>query len=220
MFFTKNETSVIKEEIIKKTLIDKDGKVLLHINIAYPVFILKDKDKLKSNAKPFYEKIAKNFLQFVESELLARAKKLLEREDFRPLGGVMRYTNSYENKHTLSIYTDISIYDGVNEQNQLRTAQVWNKEKGYIYSFSDIFNSGAKEYLLNLFAESGSSGILQQDEYKKCLKTFFAENNFFLTEKAFVFFYPAERLGGKQGVKVFFADIDALKEKKLFKISL
>lgn len=220
MFFTKSDISAIREEMIKKTLSNKDGIALLLINITYPVFILKEKDKMKQNGQPFYERTAKNFLQFAENELFERAKKLSEKEEFRPLGAVMKYTKSFESKHTLSIFNDINIFDGVNEKNQLRTAQVWNKDKGYIYSFLDVFYAEAKEYLLELFSNSGNSGNLPSDEYKKCLKRFFVENNFFITEKSVVFFYPAERLGAKQGVKVYFADIDVLREKKLFKISL
>jgi len=220
MFFTKSEISVIKEEEIKKTISSKEGRALLHINITYPVFMLKDKDKLKVNAQPFYERSAKNFQRFAENELLDRAKVLVEKEAFRPLGAVMRYTNAYESKRLLSIYSDVSIFDGVNEQNQLRSSQLWNKEKGFIYSFSDVFNIGTKEYLLERFSTEGNAGTLSPIEYKNCIKRYFIDNNFFITERAVAFFFPAERLGGRQGVKVFYVDLETLIEKKLFKIPM
>lgn len=220
MFFTKNDISATRAEEIKKTINDKEGKVMLHINITYPFFTLKEKDRLKINAQPFYERTAKNFLRFAENELLERAKALSEKENFRPLGAVMRYTNAYENKRLLSIYTDVSVFDGVSEQNQLRSSQLWSKEKGYIYSFSEVFQTGTKEYLLKRFSEEGNSGSLSVEEYKRCLKHFFVDNNFYFTETAVVFFYPAIRLGGKQGVKVFFVDFETLKEKKFLKISM
>lgn len=220
LFFTRNDTSVVKEEEIKKTIDDKNGKVLLHINITYPSFLLKEKDRLKINAQPFYEKSAKNFQRFAESELLERAKALAEKEKFRPLGAVMRYTNSYESKNLLSIYTDVSVYDGVSEQNQLRSSQLWNKDKGYIYSFSDVFTPETRDYLLSRFSSEGNSGVLSAEDYKKCIKHFFVENNFFLMERAAAFFYPSERLGGKQGIKVFFVELETLLEKKFLKISM
>ncbi|PKM63436.1 MAG: hypothetical protein CVU97_00415 [Firmicutes bacterium HGW-Firmicutes-21] len=220
MFFTKNETTALQDEVIKKTLTDKDGKTLLYINITYPSFTLKDKNKLKQNAQPFYERSAKKFLHFAEGDLLDRAKKLSERDAFRPLGAVMKYTNAFEDKHMLSLYTEISVFDGVNAQNQLRSAQVWSKDKGYIYSFGDIFCTGTKEYLIERFSTEGNSGNLSAEEYKKCLKHFFNESNFYLTQKAAAFFYPAERLGGRQGLRVFYVDFGTLIEKKLLKVSV
>lgn len=219
MFFTKNETA-LREEVIKKAIKDKEGKVLLHINISYPAILLKDRNRFKQNAQPFYERSAKKFLHFAENELLERAKKLAVGETFRPLGAVMKYTCAYESKSVVSIYTDISIFDGINEQNQLRSAQVWNKNKGYIYSFNDIFKTETKKYLLERFFSQGNSGKLKADEYKRRLKRFFLENNFYIKGKNAAFFYPANRIDGKQGVKVFFVELKELSEKKLLKISL
>jgi hypothetical protein len=218
MFFLKNDITVIQEEVIKKDICDKDGKVLVHINITYPTINLKEKSRLRQNAQPFYERSAKNFLHFAENDLLERAKKLVDKEGFRPCGAVMKFTCSYESKAILSIYTDVSVFDGVSEQNHLRSAQVWNKDKGFIYSFNDIFASGAKEILLENFASEGNTGILPADDYRKALRKFFVESNFYFTDKAAAFFYPAERLGSKQGVRVFLCDKETLKEKKLLKV--
>ncbi|HBR32273.1 MAG: hypothetical protein PHD46_03380 [Eubacteriales bacterium] len=220
MFFTRNENTVIKQEEIKKAISGEDGRVLLHINITYPSFILKDKDKLKTNAQPFYEKSANNFLRFAEGELCERAKTLAKKENFRPLGAVMRYTNSFENKRFLSVYTDISVFDGENGQNQLRTSQFWNKDKGFILSFNDVFRPETREYLFSRFSAEGNSGVLPTEEYRKNLKRFFTDNNFYFTDKAVAFYYPANRLGAKQGVKVFYVAIYDLVEKKLIKISV
>jgi hypothetical protein len=220
MFFTRNDTTVIQEEVIKKDICDENGRVLVHININYPSINLKDKSRLKQNAQPFYERSAKNFLRFAESDLSARAKKLADKEGFRPCGAVMKFACPFENRNILSIYTDVSVFDGINEQNHLRAAQVWNKDKGYIYAFNDIFASGAKEMLFEHFASEGNTGVLPAEEYKKALRRFFVENNFYFTDKAAAFFYPAERLGSKQGVRVFLCDKEMLKEKKLLKVSV
>lgn len=220
MFFLKNDTTVIQEEAIRKDLCDKNGKVLVHVNITYPTIHLKEKSKLRQNAQPFYERSAKNFLHFAENDLLERAKRLADKEGFRPCGAVMKFTCSYENKNILSIYTDISVFDGFSEQNHLRASQVWNKDKGFMYAFNDIFASGAKEFLLEHFATEGNTGVLPAEEYKKALRKFFVENNFYITEQAVAFFYPAERLGSKPGVRVFLCDKELLKEKKLLKVSV
>lgn len=220
MFFLKNDTTVIQEETIKKDLCDENGRVLVHVNIAYPSINLKEKSRLKQNAQPFYERSAKNFLHFAENDLFERAKKLADKEGFRPCGAVMKFTCSYESKNILSIYTDISVFDGISEQNHLRASQVWNKDKGYMYGFNDIFAPSAKEFLLERFASEGNTGVLPTEEYKKALRKFFVENNFYITEKAVAFFYPAERLGSKPGVRVFLCDKEPLKEKKLLKVSV
>lgn len=219
MFFLKNDTSAIKEETIRKTIFDKEGKALLHINITYPAFTLRDRNRLKQNAQPFYERSAKKFQHFAETELLERAKNMAEQEVFRPLGAVMKFNRALENKSILSIYTDISVFDG-KEQNQMRSSQVWNKSKGFIYSFSDVFMSGAKEYMLSRFHSEGYSSNLSPDEYKKRLKRFFADTNFYLTEKSVAFFYPSERIGGKHGVKVFYIGLNELMNENLLKMSL
>jgi hypothetical protein len=221
MIFTKKEQSAVQEELIKKTVSDEQGKPLVHINISYPSFKLKEKNKLKQAAQPFYQKSATNFLRFAEKDLVERAKKLSEaNEPFRPLGAVMKYVKAFESKHILSGYTDISVYNGQTEQNCLRSAQVWNKDKGYIYSFKDFFDNGAKDYLLMRFGNEGATGGLDPEEYKKRLKQYFNESNFYITEKEAVFFYPAERLGGHQGIRVFYTPTEELKRKKLLKISL
>ena len=220
MFFTKSDTGVIQEKSIKREITDKDGAVLLHINICYPSFILKEKSRLRQSAEPYYEKSAKNFLRFAENDLLERAKKLSQNEGFRPLGAVMKFTNAYENRHLLSVYVEISVFDGESKQNQLRSAQVWNKDRGYIYSFGDILAAGTKEFLLERFASEGNPGCLSAEEYRKSLKTFFCENNFYLTEKAAAFFYPADRVGGRQGGMVLYVDTGVLKDKKMLKISV
>lgn len=220
MLFNKGETSAIKEEVIKKTLSGQDGKALVYINITYPKFELKDKDKLKQNAQPYYEKNANSFLHFAENELLERAKKLIASDNFHPLGAVMRYTNSFENKLLLSIFCDVSIFDGIDDHNSARSAQLWNKEKGYIYSFSDVFSSEARSFFEDRFCSEGNSGILSSEDYKKAIKHYFCEDNFFITDRAAGIFYPAERLGCKQGIKTFFVEKELLKEKKLLKIEL
>lgn len=174
MIFALKSRESVTEKQVKEEIKDKNGRVILKINLKFPEIKVKKKDPLMYNAAPFYQRTAENFLFFLKNDFLKLAFDASEKEDFAPYGACMNWKKFYEDERFLSIVLKISLFDGKATVGNEILCQTWEKKFGLKCPFSYFFKKGAK---------------------KEIEKTLFKEKNekissdlFTLAENGFVFF--------------------------------
>lgn len=136
-----------------------------------------------------------------------------------PLGGVLKYAVTFENKRLVSILIDASIYDGKGQRKAARLSQVWSKAEGRLLHFYDFFNRADREKILSLIhAEAESKAKLGLCEYKPHLESRIERyadfSNFYLVPGGYAFYFAPGELSDSHLPEVF---ITAYKGETLIK---
>ena len=143
MFF--QETETLTGKVIRDTLKDEKGRILVVLNIAYPACaekktlhgrllpgIAKSKKKtpLQQNLEPFYERAATEFATFARKELLDKAKA--NPNGTPPCGAVLRWKMTEESEESLTICMEGKIFDGRESYAIPPDVRRWNKRTGLL----------------------------------------------------------------------------------------
>ena len=218
-------TEVEKAEVlpayIKKTLKFKEENVL-QINIKYPEIKISPADFYKKSAKKinnFYVSAVKNFEKYCEKILYKSAafefaaKKASdpdglndpeESSSFKPFGAVVTYEVAYNKHDFLCVYFDINIYFGKGRGNTIRKAQVWKLNGGELMSSGKFikFSRKTKYKICGYISEAMEKQIKNGEEYYKnsdiaSVYRYLDENNFYLSEKGYTFFFPQDTVASQ-----------------------
>ncbi len=165
MLFTKRKRFEITEKQIKEDLLSENKATVLKINLRYPHIECPKGDKLCINAKPLYEKIAKNFAEYAKTELYKKALDLYNADPngFLPLSAVMVWENTFLSEDYLSVLLDISVSDSKGNKSLQRKTQVWDRKRGTKCSFNDFITSDKLKELKKSQALQEKGGFFHKD---------------------------------------------------------
>ncbi len=183
---------------VQRTLLSKDEKELVRLNLHYPEIKGSDRHPLMRNAAPFYGRTVQNLTLLAQKELVPLAEKNKRSEGFRPFGVSMEWENTYEDEKYLSILLTVSVFDGQNPPMPQKLTQVWEKKFGLKCPFSHFFVSEAKGFFCDVLGAEN--------------KKLFEKEQFVLRQGGVEFFVRMQDRGSV------FAAWEDLKEKKLLKI--
>lgn len=234
------ETCVKSEKSVKKEFKSPKGTVLLIANLKVPC--LGGNDIFQKNTQKLYDGVFNGFLEYCEkrarknaaeaaaakvTDVKAAAGKKSESTGHighaealaEPLGGVLKYAVTFENKRLVSILIDASIYDGKGQRRAARLSQVWSKAEGRLLHFYDFFNRADREKILSLIhAEAESKAKLGLCEYKPHLESRIERyadfSNFYLVPGGYAFYFAPGELSDSHLPEVF---ITAYKGETLIK---
>ena len=100
---------------VLKDTICKDQKTILIENIRYPKFECETSSKKARNLcakmNKFYNALAKQYSQYVHTNLTKKAIKKADRLT-KPYGAVMNYCISFDDGENISVVVDVSVFDG------------------------------------------------------------------------------------------------------------
>lgn len=174
MLFTQKSRECAESKHIKEDVRDKDGRIILKINVKYPEIKLKKKDTLMRNAAPFYVRTAENFLFFLRNDFAKLALKASESENFVPFGACMNWKKYFEDDRFVSFALKISLFDGKNPVNNEILCQTWERKFGLKCPFSYFFGKDAKKEIIKKYFPESKEKI--------------SFDRFVLCENGFVFF--------------------------------
>lgn len=184
---------VIKNHFQTDDLTDEDGKLLVRWTVNLPYFHdLNNEAETVINV--YYENLMTKAKNLAEAGLYPRA---LEDYQTDP-GGFSAYqlTESYEISYydggVVSIPRTIVIEHG-GETETLMYAETFNLENGGLLIFDDFFTVSQEEAQARILEEVDAriqSGGIFFESASEYAKNSFDKNNFYLTEDAFVIFYP------------------------------
>lgn len=144
------ETETLTGKSIRDTLKDERGRVLVVLNIAYPVCVEKKtlhgrflpgsaksrkKAPLQQHLEPFYERAAAGFAAFARGELLDKAKA--NPAGTPPCGAVLRWKITEESEEALTIRVEGNIFDGRESYAIPPDVRRWNKRTGLLAGESE-----------------------------------------------------------------------------------
>ncbi len=180
MLFNKKQF-MITEKQIKEDIKNRDGEILIKLNLRYPEIKCPKNHPMSKFACKFYSELPKTFVQYAKGELLSAAQTVYagKREDFTPFSVLMKWENTFENTNYLSIVVDFLVCDGINPPFLERKTQIWNKVSGLKCRFDDLIRR-------DKFKEAISK-ILDKDQIRRLNKDLFVlrENSidFYMIEK-------------------------------------
>lgn len=174
MLFTKKVKFNISEKQIREELTAPDGNIVLRINLRYPDIICPKKDPLNINAVSFYKRLAEGFGTYARTELYKSALAEYKRapEGFNAFSAVMRWEKTLENEKYISLFLDISVFNGGNIPFTERKTQVWDRTLGTKCRCSDFLPKKSFSFFEsyvgaeNRKAFDRESFVLREDGYE------------------------------------------------------
>ena len=192
---------------IKKTVKDKEGVPLVIINVSYPHYVDGDAGEKKEETvfsrrfNAHYEKLSASFLSFGETDLKKSAASSCGSERFSPFGCVMSCIVSFEDEKYISVTFDISLTSG-NIKRKKRLSQNWDKERGVVCSFADVFKKISPKQVMGYLCEDAEKRMEKRadtfySDYKKRINKYFKKEDFMITPAGYGFIFPPLALNGK-----------------------
>ena len=185
----------------------------MSINLKYPVFqkegTVESKKGFVAKINRFYADTAQKYITFLEKKGARMAEK-----DFKKSGGVrtafvMTSNVSYFDANYISVFTDISYYNGKKSKTK-RFSHIWDIKRGVILPPSEVFNINikTKKYIKQIVCEIAEKNMVQKnfsyyDNYKSIISR---ELNFlqsYIVPKGIAFYFNSEKLSSSQEVCVF-----------------
>lgn len=134
---------------IKRT-VKADGIDAVYINIRY--VSPRGKGRLDSRIRAFYGDIAAQFERFAETELAAHARKHIRDVGFSPAAAVMKQEVRLDGKKYLSVFAEVSVFDGLSGARRRFDAHIWDKKHSCIIPRRALLSDKADEILAERFS--------------------------------------------------------------------
>lgn len=198
---------------VLKDTISNDKKTILIENIRYPNFECETTNKkaknLCSKMNKFYNTLAKQYSQYVHTNLTKKALKKADKLT-KPYGAVMNYCISFDDGENISVIIDISVFDG-KDFSSGRACHNWCLSRcalmpsGYYIDKHKKSRSHVKNLALQILENNMQSPSFGY--FSDCKKQFlkhFDINNFYFVPGGIAFFIDAGLLSDlKNGPSVF-----------------
>lgn len=200
-------------ETKRKSIKHKDD-VIMSVNLKYPVFenqgraTLSKEKNIASKINHFYEDSAKKYMSYLEK---TGAKKALKSYNIsgQRCAFVMKSTVSYADDNYISVFSDISFFDGKKAKTK-RFSQLWDINRGIIMPHGEIFKENIKSgrYIKDIIQEIATDNLRLKnfsyyDNYKSLISRHFSFSAFYFVPKGIAFYFNAGRISSSDETCVF-----------------
>lgn len=197
----------------KRKSIKSGDKVMMSLNMKYPVFEKQENEFGKtgfvSKINKFYEDSVKRHIEYLEKKGIKRVQK-----DFKASGGkrtafVMVSNVSYSDGNYISIFTDVSYYDGSNTRTK-RISHLWDADRGVLLPPKEVFNINikTKRYLKQIICDITEKNMRAKtfsyfDNYKSLIDKHFNFSDYYIVPKGIAFYFNPEKISSSKEASVF-----------------
>ncbi len=187
-----------KIETKKKTVLYKDTPVL-SVNLRYPVFepLSREPKERAFTAKinRFYSDSAEKYVRTLGKNYAKRAAKIYNSNGGITASFVMNCTVSYSDADYISVFADISVYNGKSTRVS-RFSQLWSKEKSAILPAGMVFDTSfkSKKYVREIICGIAEKNIKKKDfsyfdNYKSIINKSFDFSKFYIVPNGAAFYF-------------------------------
>ena len=192
-----------------------EGITMVTADFRYPIVasVNSTADKRINN---YYRHLAKTLMRKAQRDLLPEAvdewRYSLENSyPFRPFDTVMKYTVTYNDDDTLSLYYDIYEYTGGAHGVTKRFGDTWRASTGWFAELGDFFPRGVnyRRILIDNAVKTAARQIAEGthqyfDNYPKLIKKYFNPQKFYILPGSVAIFYDQYAIApGYEGTPVF-----------------
>ncbi len=197
----------------KRKSIKNADKIIMSVNLKYPVFKrdsgAEQKKGFAAKLNKFYADTAQKYITYLEKKGARKAEK-----DFKASGGVrtafvMTSNVSYLDENYISVFTDISYYDGQRSITK-RFSQLWDINRGVILPAGEILNINmkSKKYIKQIICDIAEKNLKSKnftyfDNYKSIIGKSLNLSNYYLVPKGVAFYFNSGKLSLSQEICVF-----------------
>ena len=196
------------------------GIVMINNSITYPQFEIKNNLHVAQSLNEFYRNDARQYYQYSSQELYNAAIKeflydIQQHFPFREYQVVQTFETTYNRTPLLSIYYDRYEFSAGAHGTTTRASNTWFVPNGAGVELSNLFEGSyykgiIYEYItneINKQMEQGDSYYF--DDYAKKVFRYFDENNYYITDSGFAFYFPQYTIAAyAQGIPVFLIPYD------------
>ena len=197
-------------ENIKKQLSVKEEPIAV-ININYPFFSEKKEkqNNFVSKINKFYKHTAEKYADYVVRKYPSKALRVFNENGRIKLSFLMSFAVSYNTEDILSIFTDLSYFDG-HTKKSVRFSQNWSCEHSAMLPPSFYFDTGkkSKKYLTSVISGIASENMKNRSfnyyaDFEKLIRSGFDFDNFYFVPNGAAFFYNQGFLSEESELCVF-----------------
>ena len=201
-----------KIETVRKNINFKDIPVM-SVNIKYPVFEAgtdsKNEQGFVSKINRFYADSAEKYMSYLNGKYVKKIASMYERNGSVRTAFVMNCTVTYCSSDYISVFADISSFDGKNTKTH-RFSQLWSAQKSAILPPSKVFSTDTrtKRYIKQTIMEIAEKNLGKRDfsyfdNYKSIIEKRLDPANFYIVPNGIAFFYDKGMLSASSQVCVF-----------------
>lgn len=186
------------------------------ISVSHPIFnaaedVSDDKKELEFVEKinRFYSRSANSYANHIGRKYEKKAEKIYTANGGKRLSFLMTSTVTLNRQDILSVFCDLSYYDG-RKVNNARFSQIWSYEKSAIMPSSICFDKGkqSKRYIIEVIKEialshAGKRGFNYYSDYLRLIERRFDFDNFYFVPRGTAFYYNSGVLSGDRIPYVF-----------------
>ena len=197
----------------KRKSIKSQDKVMMSLNMKYPVFKKQEKEYGKtdflSKINRFYSDSVNRHIEYIEKKGKRRVQKDFKASGEKRTAFVMVSNVSYLDENYISVFTDVSYYDG-NSTRTKRISHLWDVKKGVILPPKEVFNINAqtKKYIRRIICDiaeknMGLKTFSYFDNYKSIVGKHFNFSNYYIVPKGIAFYFNSEKISSSKEASVF-----------------
>lgn len=181
---------------IKKQLLVKEEPIAV-INVSYPEFAeMSGKQNIfVSKINKFYKYTADKYTDYILRKYPSKALKVFSGNGRIKLSFLMNFAVSYNTQDTVSVFTDLSYFDG-HTKKSVRFSQNWSPEHSAILPPSMCLDTGkrSKRLIIKALTEIAAENMKRRNfnyfaDYEMLVKRRFDFDNFYFVPNGTAFFY-------------------------------
>lgn len=196
-------------ETVKKTVLYKNSPVLA-VNIKYPVFESSaNARKFALRINSFYSDTAKKYIARLSSSGAKKAAKIRKTNGNILPSFVMSCTVAYSDAEYVSVFVDVSVYDGVKTKTR-RFSQLWSVSKARILPHTELFDSKirSQKYIKQLICDIAKENMQKGSfsyfsNYRRIINKKLSFENFYVVPNGIAFYIDEGVLSDRCEVCVF-----------------